>query len=206
MHDAPIPAHYCTDAEHVRAHLVHLRGGAPFLSPADTLCLVEWFDAGVPVATILAALERCVASRRKSHARTRLTLKAAGRHLGKPPLTPIRLEPTPGSHPFQPLESALQNTPDAEVAAALLALPTHDPGALVAGAVEVCRTHREQRWNDLSTEDRDTRIATAIESLGDMAHMLREDPLRELAEEIARDTFRKEGARLDTATFATLAL
>ena len=31
--------------EEVRAHLVSIRGGAPFLSPADAWQLLEWLDA-----------------------------------------------------------------------------------------------------------------------------------------------------------------
>ncbi len=68
-------------AEEVRDHLICLRGGAPFLSPRDALTLLRWLDDDIPVPTLLLALERAVASRRKNRARTPLTLTAAARHV-----------------------------------------------------------------------------------------------------------------------------
>ena len=64
------------EAEEVRAFLVMLRGGAPFLSGADGRLLVEWLDAGVKPTTILLALEAAAARRMKRAARTRLSLSA----------------------------------------------------------------------------------------------------------------------------------
>ncbi len=45
------------DAEIVRAYLVELRGGAPFLSSRDGRLLLVWMDSDVPVALICQALE-----------------------------------------------------------------------------------------------------------------------------------------------------
>ena len=44
-----VPDAYRDAAEAVRAHLVSVRGGALFLSPADTLKLLEWLDRDVPL-------------------------------------------------------------------------------------------------------------------------------------------------------------
>ena len=64
-------------AEEVRAYLVALRGGAPFLSSADGRLLVKWLDAGIPVPLILTALDRVAARRAAGRQRSRLTLNAA---------------------------------------------------------------------------------------------------------------------------------
>ena len=64
-------------AEEVTAYLVTLRGGAPFLSGADGRLLVRWLDQGVPVPTILTALDQVAERRRKRRTRSRLSLNAA---------------------------------------------------------------------------------------------------------------------------------
>ena len=79
-----VPAVWREAAEEIRAHLCMLRGGAPFLSPADTWQLVRWLDCGVSVADVLQALERAAAARRAKRGKTPLSLVAANRHLGKP--------------------------------------------------------------------------------------------------------------------------
>lgn len=72
----PDDAH-ASRAEEVRAYLVALRGGAPFLSGADGRLLVKWLDAGIPVPLILTALDRVAARRAARRQRSRLTLNAA---------------------------------------------------------------------------------------------------------------------------------
>ncbi|HMV67604.1 MAG TPA: hypothetical protein PKA64_12195, partial [Myxococcota bacterium] len=52
-----VPAAWVVAAERVRRHLVAARGGAPFLSPTDADLLVGWLESGVPVPTILGAIE-----------------------------------------------------------------------------------------------------------------------------------------------------
>jgi len=70
-------------AEQVRAHLVQLRGGAPFLSPVDSRLLLEWLEAGIPVALILRTLETVAAKRAAKKTRSPLTLSALKRTLKK---------------------------------------------------------------------------------------------------------------------------
>ncbi|MEZ4321191.1 MAG: hypothetical protein R3F61_27195 [Myxococcota bacterium] len=190
----------------MRAHLVYLRGGAPFLSPADALCLVGLLDRGVGVPAILAALDRCVLSRRKSRARRPLTLTAAKVHLGKPPLGPPAFGPSPGA-PLDPVRAALEQLEDPaahELADALGSVATEVPEDLVVSAVAVCRDHQERRWAGLSDAERADRLAVAAETLGDIANLVDADTLRLLAEEVARETLRNEWIRLDTATFEGL--
>ena len=63
-------------AEQVRAHLVMVRGGAPFLSPIDSRLLVEWLDASIPVDVILTAIEIVAARRSKNRIQRPLSLNA----------------------------------------------------------------------------------------------------------------------------------
>lgn len=63
-------------AEDVRAYLVNLRGGAPFLSGADSQLLHGWLTDGVPVAVILASLEKVALRRRLRRTRGRMTLQS----------------------------------------------------------------------------------------------------------------------------------
>ena len=44
-------------AEEVRAYVVAVRGGAPFLSAADGRLLVQWLERGISVGRILAAID-----------------------------------------------------------------------------------------------------------------------------------------------------
>ncbi len=64
-------------------YLVAVRGGAPFLSAADSRLLLQWLDEGVPVALILAAIDTVSERRRKKRARTRLSLSACARTVAK---------------------------------------------------------------------------------------------------------------------------
>ena len=50
-------------AEEVRAYLVAIRGGAPFLSAADGRLLVRWLEQGISVARILAAVDETAEKR-----------------------------------------------------------------------------------------------------------------------------------------------
>jgi len=70
-------------AEDVRCYLVELRGGAPFLSGADTDLLHGWLNDGIPVALILASIERVAARRRKRRIRSRMSLTSCRRELRK---------------------------------------------------------------------------------------------------------------------------
>ena len=66
-------------AEEVRAYLVAVRGGAPFLSAADGRLLLEWLEQGFSVARILAGVDDVAEKRRKKMTRGRLTLSACRR-------------------------------------------------------------------------------------------------------------------------------
>lgn len=202
-------------AEQVREHLVTLRGGAPFLSPADGRLLGRWLDEATPVAAICLALERAVDARRKAPSRVPLSLTHAKRHLGKPGAAVVTggVETTNAGHPLAPITVALRAGGDAnrrELADHLEALPAGPegslgPDALVEKAVAAIRTFHAARWSALTDEDRRARIASAVEALGDLRGHLDEAVLWAAAEEHARDHHRQELPWLATATVWELA-
>ena len=202
IYSLPVSPEQQEAAEQIRAHLVHLRGGAPFLSPADARCLVRWFDEEVPTQVILVALERCAESRRRSKARRPFSLRSAKRHLYKSPLRPVEIVAQDG-HPFLAIAAEVEGELGADLAGSLRELPVGSEGVLQA--VELCREQLEKSWNDLEPEERLQRISAAIEELGDLAAVVDEDTLQGLAEEVAREEFRRQFPRLDTATFSALA-
>lgn len=203
-----IPETYRESAEQVRAHLVHLRGGAPFLSPAEAVCLLGWLDARVSARVILAAIDRAFVSRhRRGVPRRPLSLTAARVHLGKPPLLPPALAPG-GDHPFSPARAALIALPDPfahALADALTGIAPEHPERIVPAAVTTCSAHHELAWDALPAAEREQRIAAEHAGLGDLLHLLGEEEARTIAEEIAREAFRARWPRLDTATFDALA-
>jgi hypothetical protein len=74
MQGSTVDAQVAACAEEVRAWLVQLRGGAPFLSAADGKLLADWLDARVPVLTILHGIEVVAERRRAKRTRTPFTL------------------------------------------------------------------------------------------------------------------------------------
>ena len=74
MQGSTVDAQVAACAEEVRAWLVQLRGGAPFLSAADGKLLADWLDARIPVLTILHGIEVVAERRRAKRTRTPFTL------------------------------------------------------------------------------------------------------------------------------------
>ena len=88
------PPSHQDSAEQIRAYLVGIRGGAPFLSGADCQLLVNWLDDEVPVPAILSAIDRVSLRRRAKRVKTRLTLNSCKGELKKvlgkgKPLPPV---------------------------------------------------------------------------------------------------------------------
>ena len=67
-----IPPKYQEKAEEVRAYLVQIRGGAPFLSGADGQVLIRWLDDEIPVPAILSAIDSVCERRRAKRASSAL--------------------------------------------------------------------------------------------------------------------------------------
>lgn len=204
--------------EEVRAFLVALRGGGPFLSGADARLLVEWLDQGVPVSAILAAIEAAADRRARRGVRTRLSLSSCQgelkrrlKKLGSAPLPAIPAAPTaPGrawpalaalaeeirSMPVDPaLVSARAALADALATLAqgrdLSGSPLGDPSdeQVARQAIRACRAFHEASWRE-ATEEREALLAAARNDLSALADVLSEEALTAAAEEVARDRLR----------------
>lgn len=198
-------------AEEVRAHLCALRGGAPFLSPADAWQLVSWFEQGVPVAAVIAALERAADVRRRARARSPLSVVAAKRHLGRPNPGFFRRDPPVrgGEHRLAPLVRAVQLAPAGpedplrdRLCAELLAVQEGEGG--VRAALAAIRAFLEAAWDGAPAEVRGRWTAEAEAELGDLLALVDERTRVALVEETARDRLRQRYPALTAATVAEL--
>ncbi len=174
-------------AEEVRAWLVHLRGGAPFLSSVDGALLADWLAAGVPVLTILRGVELVAERRRARRTRrpfTLLSCRASVEKLAKSG-SGWRL---PGD-----LAAALAPAePDALAKAALAelaALTAPDPADRAQEACGVLRRFHARVWDALGDE-RAALLAAAAEELEPLREGHGEDTFARACEESARDGVR----------------
>ncbi|MEZ4241413.1 MAG: hypothetical protein R3F59_35735 [Myxococcota bacterium] len=194
----------------MRAHLCLLRGGGAFLSPADALQLVTWFEQGVSVPRILAALERAAEARRRSRNRVPLSLVAAKRHLDRASKGWFHRDlpqMVRGGPPLMPVVRALQAQPgDAAARRALeQSLAAIAPGddALVE-ALAAVRTFVEAVWTGLGDPGRDALRRQAEAELGDLLALVQPHQREPLVEETARDCLRQRYPALTAATLAEL--
>ena len=201
-----VPREHREAAEAVRAHLVSVRGGAVFLSPADALKLVGWLDDEVPVPDILRAIERAAEYRSKSRSRLPLGLGRVARHLGRPTRgafggTAPKL--SDGLHPLlaliaeraagDPLEALLTDL--ARQLAALPSDPRHAERAMT------CIADFHQRvFMALPAARRSALRERARTGMGDLVHLLDERQLLAILEENARYAAREGYAWLSAAT------
>jgi hypothetical protein len=197
-----VPEVWRDAAEEVRAHLVAIRGGAPFLSPTDAWQLVSWLEAGVPVGDLLLAVERAAEARRRQRARTPLTLGAVKRHLGKSPypreLPAPRVDAGPPLAPIARSLSSEQDDAATRLAEALLA------AADERAALAAIRTFVQERWDGLGEARRDALRERAREELGDLLLLVDEAVGLALVEETARDLFRQGYPLLAAASVRAL--
>lgn len=204
---AGVPPVWQEAAEEIRAHLCLLRGGAPFLSPADGWQLVLWLEAGVTPADVIGALERAAASRRAKRAKAPLTLVAAKRHLGRPVTGALRGVAVVGEPPLAPLVRACSARPPADheraalaaLSAELLAAAEDERRALVA-----IRVFFEAVWASAGDAQRDEWRRRAVVDLGDLMDLVDESVRASLVEEGARDQLRQRFPALTAATVSDL--
>ncbi len=203
-------------AEEVRAFLVAVRGGAPFLSGADARLLVDWLEAGIPVSAILTAIEAAATRRARKPTRTRLTLSACQGELKRrltrraaPSLSAP--EPTDGARSWPALGALAEEIARAPMLVALeearvrllrslnlLATgrsvdgePLDDPsGEQVARqAIAACRVFQDAAWQAAAPE-RAELLAEAASTLSSLKDIISEEALAAATEEVARDRLR----------------
>lgn len=182
-------------AESVRAYLVAVRGGAPFLSSADGRLLLRWLEQGVPVPLILSAIDDAAARRQKKRARSRLTLRGCR----------ARVEKRWGAAPAPPPEAELGPLRQwlAEVAAAgpeavtlvTAATARIDQGgdleSLVGDLVDACRRFQEAAWRGLSVEEQAAHRDEAVGELATLRDHVKPAVWDDLVEEAARARVRR---------------
>ena len=177
-------------AEQVRAHLVMVRGGAPFLSPIDSKLLVEWLDSAVPVDVILTAIEEAAGRRSKTRLQRPITLKGVkgGVRKGlKKSFSPTKSEALPRL--IERLEKSKdQVLKQASVQFSELADANLGKSDLLPAVLEVARKFHERVWE---AADQSLLKAEAEEEIGDLREMLSEERYKTAIEEVARDNCRK---------------
>lgn len=183
------------NAETVRAYLVELRGGAPFLSGTDSRLLVRWLEEGIPVPVITAALDQAAEKRRKRRgkgkpARSRLTLSAArsvvekqGGSAPMPQTTGLSTWHTELAR--MAVEPELDNA-KAQLLLAVAAIPAGDPDAAGRAAIEACRAFQSAAWYSAAAES-DTLLASAKGQLAALENILDAGAFSAAVEEVARD-------------------
>lgn len=177
-------------AAQVVAHLVSLRGGAPFLSSSDARLLMGWLNQGVPVPLLLHALEEAAESRRKKRLRTPLSLRSAKKAVvkwkgGEKP----KLQPVQGA--LGPLIKALRESGRKEYSVVILRFEDLDGEgeALVSQALEVSRDFFDQAWE---RGERQAWMAQARAELASLESQVPAPRFAQLVEEVARDLLRQE--------------
>lgn len=178
-------------AAEVLAHLVSLRGGAPFLSSTDARLLMGWLNQGVPVPLLLHALEQAAEARRKKRLRTPLSLRAAKKAVmkwkGEAPPAPVPV----ARGALGPLIQALR---DSERAAYLPVIQAFEGlegerEAIVGQALQISRGFFERTWEQ---GDRVAWMAQAREELTSLEGSVPPPRFAQLVEEVARDLMRQD--------------
>lgn len=197
-----IPSQHQEKAEEIRAYLVHVRGGAPFLSGADCRLLTTWLDDNISILAITTAIDRVAEKRRAKRVRSRLSLNnckgTLKKVLGKkapPPknLTPIihvgihglaqSILKLPLSEEIFPYQKELV---DQLNILSQQDKPVHEKAETAIG---FCRMFHERVWQVSVEQHEDLRIEaetelTSLRSLLGMQHW------REMVDEVMRDKVR----------------
>ena len=182
-----VPEPLAAAAEEVRAWFVQARGGAPFLSGKDGRLLVAWLESGIPVSSILIAIEQVAARRVARRARHPFHLDACEATLKKLRRGAL---PAPGELPAtagHPVEGE-----ELLVATARQRLH-HLSGDLDARLQQACHIVRELHaalW-ELHRPEHPALLEQATRELEDLATLLGESGLQRAAEERARDSLRR---------------
>ncbi len=192
-------------AELVRAHLVMVRGGAPFLSAIDSKLLISWLDNGVPVPLIIASIEEVAAKRTKSRITTPMNLnkvKSTVNRQLKRDLSPkatknkrSAVESTI-SAPDLFLQLFQSSDPLHRAAGEKLMAIQHESKNKINLVLQIAREFHESAWNQCDQPELKKAAAKELEPFVDM---MSEDRWEQAVEEIARDTLRKKTPQLTAA-------
>ncbi len=182
-------------AESVRAYLVAVRGGAPFLSSADGRLLLGWLEQGVPVPLILSAIDDAADRRQKKRARNRLTLRGCRRRVekrwGAAPVPPPRAEVGPLR---QWLAEVAALGPDAAALVTAASARVDEGGeleSLVGDLADACRRFHETAWQGLSAPAQATHREGAAAELATLRDHVKPAVWNDLVEEAARARLRQ---------------
>ena len=199
-----IPEQYQEKAEHVRAYLVLVRGGAPFLSGADCALLIKWLDQDISIAAITTAIDRVSARRRAKRVRSRMSLNVCKGELrkimGHKTKTPKRLKAIKniGLEGLVKSLQAMELPPNlfslkASLLQTLTAL-SEEVGPLESiadRAISACRDFHEQAWH-LCEEQHESLQEQSEAELSSLRNLLGEQHWREMVEEVMRDKLRSQ--------------
>lgn len=183
-------------AEEVRAYVVAMRGGAPFLSGADGRLLVQWLSQGIPVARILAAVDEVAEKRRKKRTRSRLTLTGCKRSIegtkNKPmpppsaavPSSKVDLRTYAGELAAMDVDAELAGDRDKLIAR--IGTLSGDAEWVATEAVAACRAFQHAAWSKAQSDHGSIR-AQAEAELSALKNVLKPDALQAYIDEVARD-------------------
>lgn len=227
--EAGQPSELQANAEAVRAYLVSVRGGAPFLSSLDARLLRAWLEAGVRVGLVARAIDAVNRKRLAQRVRAPLALASCRaeverlrRHPGGAAVRPRRRpapgavaperglqaagEPADGAAPAPgegPAETALEALPVppavAEQFAAARARVSATTGSPEARLDAACALAREFFDGAWDLLDRPAWIAAAAADLADNRALYAEGEWAAVCEAWAREALRRRYAAL-TAT------
>jgi hypothetical protein len=182
-----VPEPLAAAAEEVRAWFVQARGGAPFLSGKDGRLLVAWLESGIPVSSILIAIEQVAARRVARRARHPFHLDACEatlKKLRKGALPAAPALPVPEGSPVEGEEVLLAT------ARQRLHSLTGDQEARLQQACQIVRELHAALW-ELHRPQHPALLEQASKDLEDLAPLLGESGLQRAAEERARDSLRR---------------
>lgn len=194
-------------AEDVRAYLVGLRGGAPFLSGADSRLLHTWLTEGVSPSIIMASMDRVAVRRRKRRTRGRMTLSACRSEIRKM----LGARPRPAEEPslgglallaeelavltIAPSLTQHRNTLSAELARIATCASDADLEDLARQAISACRRFHEAVWEAL-IDQHAALVQDAATELDALRGVLRGGAWAAAVEEVARDRVRARYPRV----------
>ena len=199
-----IPPQHQEKAEQIRAYLVHVRGGAPFLSGADCRLLIAWLDAEISVLAITTSIDKVAEKRRAKRVRSRLTLNnckgTLKKILSKKTSTPKSLQQVVHVGLEGLSQQILQldmpkniQSLQQQLAQSLSSLSKEDlcMHDQAEKGIDLCREFHEKVWEQSfdQHEDLHERAEQELESL---RTLLGPQHWREMLEEVMRDKLRSQ--------------